>query len=561
MKKMISFNDYHLKMIIESINKDEVNLILSDNLHNLLKDLNHPIAQDIIELEESGVPTSKITYIDIDDTDALKKDMVSFLNSNKVLDNMLKDEGFDKDDDLSHNQMVEIYDKINKFKEDKFNIKNRAKTKIGRIIGKLFPGKYKQSGLPGSDIESFVNVYKAARDTANIEIVEGEELRKWYHEDNYAPGGQLNKSCMKHSHCQDYLGFYVVNKDKVSMAILKDTKNPNKIRGRALLWKLDSPSDRIFMDRIYTVKDSEVLLFKDYAKENGWIYKYFQNFDEGGPFIDSRTGKEIEYNLVIDDLIDPGSGSYPFMDTMRFFDGETISNAYSEVGADPMNLEGVNGEPEEESGVWSDYYNDFINEDEMIWCDFGDEYRYEQDCFYSSYYELNIAEDWAEKNMTELDNYDDYNDKWRKPADCIETYEGNSCSPEYAEIHYSYSQTEGEWVENAVWSEYHNDYLPEDTTIEVYTDVAAYDTDYRVDHQRDGSWWIWDYDNEKYDDDISEEDLQIHHGFEEVYLDAEQDESGYVEPSDYWTWEHDGEKYSDDVTEEELREFHGLDDE
>ena len=56
-----------------------------------------------------------------------------------------------------------------------------------------------------------------------------------------------------------------------TLVIYKSDDDTDKILGRALLWKLRD--GKRFMDRIYTANDSDVQLFKDYAKENGWYTK------------------------------------------------------------------------------------------------------------------------------------------------------------------------------------------------------------------------------------------------------------------------------------------------
>ena len=71
---------------------------------------------------------------------------------------------------------------------------------------------------------------------------------------------------------------YTENPDVCKMLILIED---DKLIGRALVWKLssikiygkDPVQDSWFMDRQYTIKDSDVEKFRNYAKEKGWIYK------------------------------------------------------------------------------------------------------------------------------------------------------------------------------------------------------------------------------------------------------------------------------------------------
>ena len=75
----------------------------------------------------------------------------------------------------------------------------------------------------------------------------------------------------------DYFDIYSEN-SKVCNLLIYFNEN-KKLLGRALIWKLKkSPCDaKYFMDRIYSSSDSDVLKFKQYADEQGWMYKYKQN--------------------------------------------------------------------------------------------------------------------------------------------------------------------------------------------------------------------------------------------------------------------------------------------
>jgi len=516
MKRLYSYDDYMLEMISEGIKNDELKLIISNELRNLLLSIrSHPISKDILDQLSDIGDKSKVTYLDIDDSDPKKKDMVSYMNSNKVIDIGMKKVFNDEQlsilkDKLDDDKMNSIHQYVTFNKDEFFNNKSRAKTKIGRLIGKIFPGKYDQSGKPGQDIESFVNMFKAARDNTLFEIVEGEEVKYWYNGEQYAgEGGPLNSSCMKYDNCEDFINFYSQNKHKVSLLILKDTNDEDKIRGRALIWKLDTPSGRTFMDRIYTVYDSDVILFKEYAKDNGWLYKKNQNMESGGPWVDTTTDNQIRTTLVVNNLHD--RGDYPYMDTMKYFNGSTITNQEGYLsGGDIKMLTDTEGSFES-IGEWSDFYDDYVDIDDMTYCEMGDDYRHDNDCYYSDYYNCSIADNYAEDEMVEMDHYDGYSDEYREEGDYITTHEGNTCDEDYATDHFEWSNYHDEWLEDSVWSDYHDSDIAEDESVEVYTDVEGDDTDWRIDYEGDGYWWEWDYDDEKYDNDITEEQLRKHH--------------------------------------------------
>lgn len=580
MRQLHSYDDYMLEMLSEATKNDTLFLYISDRLKSLLKSIDHDIARDIIKSSDDGEPDYKVTFIDIDDSDMKKKDMISFLNSNKLLGDIYKESGLKMSDEITSDVISKAKTHIHTNRPDYFYKKNRSKTKIGRIVAKLFPDKYKQSGEPGKDIESFVNMFKASRDTSKISIVDGDIIKHWYNGSQYSEGGgSLNNSCMRYDKCEKYLDFYTENHEKIKLAILKDSADETKIKGRAIIWKLDYPSGRTYMDRIYTANDSDEFLFKEYAKEHGWLHKAYQNMEEDGPWIDTKTGKSVYLNLVVNDLND--TDKYPYMDTLKFFDGDVISSDKNEIYGELKKLDdttgGYNG-----GGVYVEFYGDELDpeSDEVTTCDRSDEYRYTDDCFYSEFYSETISDDYAESNMTEMDHYENANDKYRDDQDYITTYEGNDCDTSYAENNFSFSEYKGEWVEEATYCDYHEDYIPDDDCTTVYTDVEAYNTSERIDTQGDGDWWEWEHDNEQYDDNITEEELREHHELDvwsekhgenidkddavEVYTDPEQNNTDWRYEGEgngeYWTWDHDGEKYDDDVTEEDLKIEHGLED-
>ena len=108
-----------------------------------------------------------------------------------------------------------------------------------------------------------------------FETITGDDIAYWYNYSNYKErSGTLGSSCM--SNVEDYyFDIYTSNPDTCSLVILKSQEDDSKIVGRALLWTLTS--GKKFMDRIYTIKDSDVQLFRDWAKENGWYSKYYNN--------------------------------------------------------------------------------------------------------------------------------------------------------------------------------------------------------------------------------------------------------------------------------------------
>jgi hypothetical protein len=192
----------------------------------------------------------------------------------------------------------------------------RGEVKIGRFVNKLID-IYKKSGndqsiidgVTAAAVEKFVNAYTARilfeeNAFSRFEIVKGEEIKKWYHESNYAgQGGQLNSSCMRFGRCQDFFKIYTENPEVCQLLILKD-ETGKKIEGRALLWT--TVDGKKFMDRIYTTKDSLVKLFAKWAEDNSYINKGQETHNYRTPLLDTII-VQVKPKLY---------PKYPYMDTL-----------------------------------------------------------------------------------------------------------------------------------------------------------------------------------------------------------------------------------------------------
>ena len=72
---------------------------------------------------------------------------------------------------------------------------------------------------------------------------------------------------------RSWLQIYTDNPDVCQLLILKDDDQQDKIKGRALVWKLSFPADTTYVDRIYTHDDSDLELFKQYIAQQGLMLK------------------------------------------------------------------------------------------------------------------------------------------------------------------------------------------------------------------------------------------------------------------------------------------------
>ena len=197
--------------------------------------------------------------------------------------------------------------------------KSRQDLKIGRALRALL--KSADISFLDKDLEELVNQLKAEIGIMNdkfsyFEVVKGDDIAYWYYYNKYfKQTGTLGSSCMKDGE-DYYFDIYTSNPSVCQLVILKSEKDTDKIVGRALLWKLTDGN--YFMDRIYTNKDSDVNLFREFSKKNGWYYKYYNNSSDDIKAV--GPDGEIKIDLSGEIKIKEGYYSgYPYMDTFKWF--------------------------------------------------------------------------------------------------------------------------------------------------------------------------------------------------------------------------------------------------
>jgi len=178
-------------------------------------------------------------------------------------------------------------------------------------------------GLTPRDYEEFVNLYKSEFTVVSNEfkLVNGDEISYYYDLYNYAYGdkGQLGSSCMRYRDCQKYFGIYQKNPQVCQLLVY--VNQDNKVLGRALVWKLDKKVDgcpsEYFMDRVYCANDSDIIKFKNYAKEQGWVMKNKNTSDivESLFFNYNDTVILSHINVQLENF---RFMNYPFVDTVTF---------------------------------------------------------------------------------------------------------------------------------------------------------------------------------------------------------------------------------------------------
>lgn len=231
----------------------------------------------------------KQNYFDVTD----KEDTLSFIQQNKI------PEDWDEEEDMDLPYRM-----------------NRNEMKVGKILKYLC--KFARIDISGKLLEQFVDMYKSTKVDTNLkfELVKGDDIIKYYSEVNYfTEYGTLGGSCMAGMGAKTFK-IYSKNKDKVNLLIYID--GDKKIHGRALVWKLDeSPCGaKYFMDRVYTNRSSDEIKFKNFANENGWLYKKYMNSSVETAVDFMYNGKDIKG--VIKVKLDGDCKEYPYLDTLAF---------------------------------------------------------------------------------------------------------------------------------------------------------------------------------------------------------------------------------------------------
>lgn len=177
-----------------------------------------------------------------------------------------------------------------------WNPDKRYHTSIGKIIRKVFKDRFSDREVTAfAEFYSRLVVVKA--DNKHFKIVEGEDIKTYYYEDNTLLRGTLGNSCMRYRRCQDYLNIYTKTKD-CKLAVLIDTKS-NLAVARALVWK-----DK-FLDRVYYANDLDLNIFRKYAEGHGLENIY-------------QTSKTVSVEISNEDFL--SFEVYPYIDSLYLYD-------------------------------------------------------------------------------------------------------------------------------------------------------------------------------------------------------------------------------------------------
>lgn len=326
---------------------------------------------------EDNRANHNILYLSDFDIDIPNLD-ISFLDSDKEKDDMSTFMPLDRADRVDMNDV-----------EAKWNNKFRISGKWGRVVRKVLNStkdlpsdKYLlHNDIKDSEIEDYVNKFKSSKKRFDdFRLVHDEDIRHFYHHENYSRGerGTLGDSCMRYDEAQAYLNIYTNNPDKIKLLILINTDSEGeeapvsgieyRIKARALIWTLDN--GRIFMDRIYTHDSSDEELFKEYAKDNGWLFKLKQTFNNSDNITDAKTG--LYRKTLSCTLSHFRYNTFPYMDTLKFFNSYTgLLQSDTENMINYRKLDETEGN---DDMVDDDVNGGRISRDDAIHCEYGDGY-------------------------------------------------------------------------------------------------------------------------------------------------------------------------------------------
>ena len=214
-----------------------------------------------------------------------------------------------------------------KLRYELFDVSNNglidASTANGNHSVEINPGKfvsllkpYLNKDFKDYEIENFVNTFKRLTKDSKInttdftcKIVEGNDIYKYYQLNVCAETtwkGPLYTSCMKNS-SKDILELYTLNNTNIKMIVLLD--NDNKLRGRALLFKLDS--NKLFLEKIYSItNDDSIHIYNYYINE---LKGEYNNEDGNIPNDETVSLYYSPFDLT----------KVPYLDTFRCWDADT----------------------------------------------------------------------------------------------------------------------------------------------------------------------------------------------------------------------------------------------
>lgn len=294
---------------------------------------------------------------------------------------------------LKDNNLTEIYTALRNTSgtQDYFDFSTVDKSKISYLKGSRIPEKthlifnkdYRKSYAYHTSVGKLisgmvdnaviVNASKAFfKLENNFEVTITSEICKYYLHNNYSKleqGGSLYSSCMRHRECQAYISVYEdMGADRVQLAVILDKEGG--VLGRALLWHAESVEENRkvdYLDRVYAVNDNIEDILYQWARD-----KKMLNYENG-------LSETLHINYTISER-----QPLPYFDTFYHYGDGVLSTSNDYCNYE---LRETCGETLQElGGSRCDNCDELYNEDDLRYCEDAEEYRCEECCRYSEYY-------------------------------------------------------------------------------------------------------------------------------------------------------------------------------
>jgi hypothetical protein len=360
---IFKYDDFLLEnMINESI------LYYSPKVRSILSKIDDPIAKDLTALETTDLPID-VTFVDIDENREGYLTFTTMKSAEKYLlplgqgtVDFFKGTSSSPDYQYKPEEARKSNDAMAVDKHQPY-IKSRNPVKLGKFVNNLLPDKYNER-----ERESFVNKFKARLEASaeKFIIVDGEDFNFYYWHENYKEKkGTIGNSCMCDE--KDIFDIYVENPDVCRLLVLLEDE---LVIGRAVIWKLSHISQGLdaeyFLDRQYTIKESDVDKFRDYADKEGWAYKDVNSHSSFRGIVYKGSSYNVDMEV---EVTAKRYDSYPYMDTFRSYEYSTgtLINENRTDDRDYYLLDDTSGGYTDGSRVYSEYEQDEIDRDDAVW--------------------------------------------------------------------------------------------------------------------------------------------------------------------------------------------------
>ena len=383
-------------------NKSTMRIFYSDEFRNILKKIKDKanISKELLDSEDNYNELDVYTAIDITD----KNDMISYIQVSRL--ERLNKTGGTNIHKIPDVDLTAIRASV--LTPDAWNKGRTPYYSIGRWVRHIFID-VKKMNISDSDLENFVDEYKRVylsinNNEADMELVSGEEIKKWYLVDNYeedCENTDLGKSCMRYKKCQEYFDIYVKNPEVCKLLILKSNIDPSKISARALLWTIDNSSkgydNELYLDRIYYVNKEDIEIYYNWCKKNGVKFTY-DNYRMGSEI------KALKYFAEVH-LGEYTYETFPYIDTFGYYNPYEYK-LFQEEDQDSYKVQQADGSfiPLSER-VYSERYGDYINKEDAEWCEDVDDWLPSEDTVYLEYKDISVSTDSSTVYSSQTERY------------------------------------------------------------------------------------------------------------------------------------------------------------